>query len=74
LRFEVRLQNAKLKTLFKQLGIKRSLTLDGLFNATTARAVLMHYWREVTEGLYALEIDTRPVAKVGAVSGFPKAA
>jgi len=58
LRFEVRLQLAKLKTLFKHLGIKRSLTLDGLFNATTARAVLMHYWQEVTEGLYALELDT----------------
>lgn len=58
LRMEARLTRRKLKTLLPNLGITTPLTLEALFDATTARAVLLHYWREITNGLYAQQVDT----------------
>ena len=62
LRFEVRLTARKIKTLFPRLRIERPLTLPGLFGSDASRAVLLHYWQEVTDSLFAHRVDTRDAA------------
>lgn len=64
LRLEVRLQSRKLKALMKTLGIERGMILKELFCASLSRAVLMHYWEEITKGLYVLNIDTESCEKL----------
>ena len=64
LRLEVRLKSRKAKSLLKTLGIQRDMTLKALFCASLSRAVLMHYWEEITKGLYVLNIDTGSCEKL----------
>jgi len=64
LRLEVRLQSRKLKSLLKTLGIQRDMTLEDLFCPNLSRAVLMHYWEEITKGLYVMNIDTGSCEKL----------
>lgn len=64
LRLEVRLKSRKAKSLLKTLGIQRDITLKALFCASLSRAVLMHYWEEITKGLYVLNIDTGSCEKL----------
>ena len=48
----------------KTLGVRRDMTLKELFCASLSRAVLMHYWEEITKGLYVLNIDTGSCEKL----------
>ena len=64
LRLEVRLKSRKLKSLMKTLGASREMSLKSLFCASLSRAVLMHYWAEITKGLYLLNIDTGSCEKL----------
>lgn len=64
LRFEVRLTSKKLKSLLGTLGIKRDMTLKNLFCANLSRAVLLHYWDTITNGLYLMNIETKSCEKL----------
>ncbi|HCQ71104.1 MAG TPA: hypothetical protein DIU06_03015 [Rhodospirillaceae bacterium] len=64
LRLEIRLQSRKLKSLIKNLGVSRKMTLTDLYCASLSRAVLMHYWAEITKGLYVLNINTGSCEKL----------
>lgn len=64
LRLEVRLKSRKLKSLMKTIGANREMSLKSLFCASLSRAVLMHYWEEITKGLYILNIDTGSCEKL----------
>lgn len=64
LRIEVRLTSRKAKTLLKTLGIKDECTMKGLFSADISRAVLLHYWKIITDSLYMLNIDTKDIEKL----------
>lgn len=64
LRLEVRLKSRKLKTLLKTLGFKPRTTMNELFCANLSRAVLLHYWDEITKGLYILNIDVKDTEKL----------
>jgi hypothetical protein len=57
LRFEVRLTTRKLKSLLPRLGIDATRTLEGLFRPDLARAVLLHFWRQLTDGLFAEHVS-----------------
>lgn len=64
LRFEVRLKSRKLKTLLATLGFKPRTTMKELFCADLSRAILLHYWDEITKGLYILNIDVTDTEKL----------
>lgn len=64
LRFEVRLKSRKLKTLIATLGFKPRTTLKELFCSNLSRAILLHYWNEITKGLYILNIDVTDTEKL----------
>lgn len=74
LRFEVRLTSKKIKPLFKTLGIRRENTLNDLFSADVSRAVLLHYWQIITNGLYLMNIDTKDIERLvhGIRTAFPQ--
>ncbi|MCK5384589.1 MAG: hypothetical protein KAJ29_03365 [Alphaproteobacteria bacterium] len=74
LRFEIRLTAKKIRPLFKTLGFTQSCTFDELFNATLSRAVLLHYWKTITNGLYLMNIDTKDIERLvhALHSAFPK--
>lgn len=57
LRLEIRLKSKKIKSLLSTLGFKPKTTLKELFCADLSRAILLHYWDEITKGLYVLNID-----------------
>lgn len=56
LRFEVRLKSRKLKPLLKQIGMARSLEFERLFDEGLSRDILLHFWNQITEGLYMLNL------------------
>ena len=64
LRLEIRLKSRKLKTLLATLGFKPRTTLKELFCADLSRAILLHYWDEITKGLYILNIDVTDTEKL----------
>lgn len=64
LRLEIRLKSKKLKTLLATLGFKSRTTFKELFCADLSRAVLLHYWDEITKGLYILNIDVTDTEKL----------
>lgn len=64
LRLEVRLSSRKVKPLLKTLGFNSEINLSGLFSADISRAVLLHYWKIITDGLYVLNIDTKDIEKL----------
>lgn len=74
LRIEARLTAKKIRPLFKTLGFTQDCTLNDLFNASLSRAVLLHYWQTITNGLYLMNIDTKDIERlVHAVrAAFPK--
>lgn len=74
LRFEVRLTSKKIRSLFKTLGFKQDCTLDALFDASLSRAVLLHFWKTITNGLYMMNIDTQDIERLiyAARAAFPK--
>ncbi len=57
LRMEVRLLSKKLKSLLDIINVSVPLTLNHLFCAQISRSVLLHYWNEIVNGLYALNIE-----------------
>jgi hypothetical protein len=57
LRFEIRLKSRKLKPLLAQIGHAGPLTFQNLFNATLSRAILLHFWNQITDGLYLLNLN-----------------
>lgn len=64
LRFEIRLKSKKIRPLFKTLGFKQGCTLNELFSADLSRAVLLHYWKTITDGLYLMNIDTKDIERL----------
>ncbi len=74
LRLEVRLKSRKIKSLLASLGFKPRTILKDLFCASLSRAVLLHYWEEMTKGLYILNIEAGSCEKlVGNIRAhFPK--
>lgn len=74
LRFETRLTGRKIRPLFKTLGFKKGCTMNELFSADLSRAVLLHYWKVITDGLYLMNINTKDMERlVHAVRvAFPK--
>lgn len=64
LRFEVRLQKAKLKSLLETLKIQRAMTFEGIFCSTLSKTILNHFWRTISAGLYLHEIDARDKASL----------
>lgn len=40
------------------LKIDTTKTVEGLFNAGIARAVMLDYWKKITKSLYLLNIDS----------------
>jgi hypothetical protein len=64
LRFEIRLQARKIKSLLKTLNSKQPITFKGLFNGNFSRAVLMHYWQEITNGLYVMNVDSHSTERL----------
>ncbi|MBN8521460.1 MAG: hypothetical protein J0L77_06145 [Alphaproteobacteria bacterium] len=58
LRFEIRLKSRKLKPLLAQIGYTGPLTFQNLFNASLSRAVLLHFWSQITDGLYLLNLNS----------------
>ncbi|MBI1328204.1 MAG: hypothetical protein GC136_11285 [Alphaproteobacteria bacterium] len=59
LRFEVRLTGKKLKPLLQTLKANRTNTLVDLFCPTLSKTVLLHFWDRITDGMYAMTIDTK---------------
>lgn len=58
LRFEIRLKSRKLKPLLAQIGHAAGpLTFQNLFNASLSRAILLHFWNQITDGLYLLNLN-----------------
>lgn len=74
LRIEIRLKARKAKNLLGTLGIKRGNTLQELFCPNVSRAVLLHYWKVITNGLYIMNIDAESTEKlIGNIKQhFPK--
>lgn len=56
LRFEVRLKSKKLKPLMKKVGMFFPLEFESLFNVGLSRTILLHFWNQITEGLYLLNL------------------
>lgn len=57
LRFEIRLKSRKLKPLIQKIGHIGPLTFQNLFNASLSRAILLHFWNQITDGLYLLNLN-----------------
>lgn len=64
LRFEVRLTTRKLKPILRNLDFDNECTFKNLFSANISRAVLLHYWEIITNGLYMLNINTNDLEKL----------
>lgn len=64
LRLEIRLKSRKLKSLLETLGFKTRTTMQELFCSDLSRAILLHYWDEITKGLYILNIDVTDTEKL----------
>ncbi len=58
LRFEIRLKSRKLKPLLAQIDHAGPLTFQNLFNASLSRAILLHFWNQITDGLYLLNLNS----------------
>jgi len=58
LRFEIRLKSRKLKPLLQKIGHAGPLTFQNLFNANLSRTILLHFWNQITDGLYLLNLNT----------------
>lgn len=58
LRFEIRLKSRKLKPLLAQIGHAGPLHFQNLFNASLSRAILLHFWHQITDGRYLLNLNT----------------
>ncbi len=73
LRFEVRLTSRKIKSLFRTLKFKQSCILKELFDGNLSRAILMHYWQVITDGLYVMNIDVNNIESLlhSAHKAFP---
>jgi hypothetical protein len=57
LRFEIRLTSRKLKPLLAQIGHAGTRTFQNLFNASLSRVILLHFWNQITDGLYLLNLN-----------------
>lgn len=57
LRFEIRLKSRKLKPLLAQIGHTGPLTFQNLFNANVSRAILLHFWNQITGSLFMLNLN-----------------
>ena len=64
LRLEIRLKSRKIKSLLAKLGFEPKTTMKELFSADLSRAILLHYWDEITKGLYILNLDAQPFEKL----------
>lgn len=74
LRFEIRLKSKKLKPLMQKIGHAGPLTFQNLFNASLSRAILLHFWNQITDGLYLLNLNADdPAALIARIKAtYPK--
>ena len=74
LRLEIRLTSRKIKSLLRTLELEQDCTLKNLFSADISRAILMHYWQIITNGLYMMNIDTKDIERLiyAIRTAFPK--
>ncbi len=74
LRFEIRLKTRKLKPLMQKIGHTGPLTFQNLFNASLSRAILLHFWNQITDGLYLLNLNSDdPAALIARIkAAYPK--
>ena len=74
LRYEVRLKSKKLKPLLTKIGHAGPLTFQNLFNASLSRAILLHFWNQITDGLYLLNLNSDdPAALIARIkTAYPK--
>lgn len=74
LRFEIRLKSRKLKPLLQKIGHAGLLTFQNLFNASLSRAILLHFWNQITDGLYLLSLNSDdPAALIARIkAAYPK--
>lgn len=48
LRMEIRLSKIKMKQVFKELNIQKTLTLKNVFSTKISKQILTHYWGKIT--------------------------
>ncbi len=74
LRFEIRLKSKKLKPLMQKISHAGPLTFQNLFNASLSRAILLHFWNQITDGLYLLNLNSDdPAALIARIkAAYPK--
>lgn len=74
LRFEIRLKSRKLKPLLQKMGYTGLLTFQNLFSASLSRAILLHFWNQITNGLYLLNLNPDdPAALIARIkTAYPK--
>lgn len=41
-----------------RLGVDRPVTSSGIFSPDASRTVLLHFWRQISEGMLAQGVDT----------------
>lgn len=61
LRLEGRFSRRKLKSLFIKLKIDPKLTFEGLFKKNIAKAILLHYFNQITHDLYMMHFDLQNI-------------
>ena len=61
LRLEGRFVRRKLKSLFSKLKIENKITFKDLFKKDISRAVLLHYFAQITRDLYVMHFDLKNI-------------
>ena len=64
LRIEVRLKSKKLSNLLDKLGEQQDRTFSRLFHSDLSQKILLYYWKEITQGLYIMNIDVSSPASL----------
>lgn len=74
LRFEIRLKSRKLKPLLQKIGHAGPMTFQNLFSASLSRTILLHFWNQITDGLYLLNLNSDdPAALIARIKAtYPK--
>ena len=58
----------------QKIGHTGPLTFQNLFNASLSRAILLHFWNQITDGLYLLNLNSDdPAALIARIkAAYPK--
>lgn len=64
IRIEGRFSRRKIKSLLNRLLIANNITFKTLFKKEISRAILMHYFKQITKDLYLMRFDLKNVDNV----------